>query len=718
MFTRFSQHIAACAPGVVVVLGTTASSCDTPAESDTTPTQLRAIATTTLTAAADSFVRSNQANTNYGSSTTMELRLNGQRSPIVRFDATALATAAAGQTLVSATLELTLDGAAPPQWQSGQTVYVHRITASWDEATVTWNSLASAWDSVPTASATITGGQTGTVAFDVTNDVTSFLAGQTNDGWVITYPGQPGDVGLVAREAGNDAPRLVLELDDGQVSASLGGEVAIATHLAPGDEHTLSTSALLDAGRQLFDAVWTPQEGGGRPLTKGVGSPLSDPLSPLVFPRNFNRISAPDANSCTGCHAQPFGISGGGGDIVANVFVLGHRFDFVTFDPSDTVPTRGAVDELGDLQTLGSLANSRATLGMFGSGYIEMLARQITVELQAQRDALAPGQSTPLTAKGISFGTLARDQSGAWVTDDVVGLPAPSLATSGAVSPPSLVIRPFHQAGAVVSLRQFTNNAFNHHHGIQSQERFGTGTDPDGDGFVDELTIADVTAATVFQATMAVPGRVIPNDPAIEDAVAVGEALFDDFGCSECHRPALPLTNSGWIFTEPSPFNPPGNLQVGETTTLAIDLSTDPALPTPRLPIESSGGADVVLVPAFTDFRLHDLTDGPGDPNAEPIDMQAAAGTAAFFAGNRKFLTRKLWGVANEPPYFHHGMFTTMRQAILAHGGEASATRAEFIAASDDERDAVIEFLKTLQVLPPGTSSTVVDETYQPKSWP
>jgi hypothetical protein len=38
----------------------------------------------------------------------------------------------------------------------------------------------------------------------------------------------------------------------------------------------------------------------------------------------------------------------------------------------------------------------------------------------------------------------------------------------------------------VVSLRQFSNNAFNHHHGIQSTERLGAGTDPDGDGFVNE----------------------------------------------------------------------------------------------------------------------------------------------------------------------------------------------------------------------------------------
>ena len=54
-----------------------------------------------------------------------------------------------------------------------------------------------------------------------------------------------------------------------------------------------------------------------------------------------------------------------------------------------------------------------------------------------------------------------------------------------------------------------TNNAFNQHHGIQSEERFGIGVDADGDGFVNELTRADVTAVTIFQATLAVPGRMI-----------------------------------------------------------------------------------------------------------------------------------------------------------------------------------------------------------------
>jgi cytochrome c peroxidase len=54
--------------------------------------------------------------------------------------------------------------------------------------------------------------------------------------------------------------------------------------------------------------------------------------------------------------------------------------------------------------------------------------------------------------------------------------------------------------------------------------------------------------------------------------------------------------------------------------------------------------------------------------------LNQPAGTAGFFAGNGRFLTRKLWGTANEPPFFHHGQFTTLRESVLAHSGEALAS--------------------------------------------
>jgi hypothetical protein len=95
-------------------------------------------------------------------------------------------------------------------------------------------------------------------------------------------------------------------------SSTIGREVAIPRHLQDGEEFETSIKQLIQYGEKLFTAKFTIQEGAGRPLSKGTGSPLSDPSSPLVFPRNFDRLSGPDSNSCAGCHNAP--APGGGGD--------------------------------------------------------------------------------------------------------------------------------------------------------------------------------------------------------------------------------------------------------------------------------------------------------------------------------------------------------------------------------------------------------------------
>ena len=461
----------------------------------------------------------------------------------------------------------------------------------------------------------------------------------------------------------------------------------------------------------MFQVNWTQEDGGGRPLTKGTGRPLTEPSHALTGARSFSRVSAPDANSCASCHNAPYGIVGGGGDFVTSVFVLGQRFDFSTFDPSDTAPTRGTVDETGEPATLQDAGNLRATTGMFGAGYLEMLARQMTVELQRTRDSIRHGETKELAAKGVRFGTLTLTKDGIWDTSKVEGLGRLSLISSSTTNPPTLVLRPWHQASNVVSLREFTNTAFNQHHGIQSTERFGLDTDPDGDGVKNELTRADVTAVTIWQATLQVPGRVIPRNPEIERAVLAGERTFDRIGCATCHIPKLPLDKQGWIFVEPNPFNPPGNLRTGEVPDLKVDLASD-QLPAPRLKPDASG---TVWVDAYTDFKLHNIC-GPAE--REPLDQNAAQWSQKLMDGNCRFLTKRLWGAANKPPFFHHGLFTTLRRSTLAHDGEALASRRAFEALSKYDQDALIEFLKTLQVLPPGAKDRVVDETFRARDWP
>src|SRR5207244_2719306 len=147
-----------------------------------------------------------------------------------------------------------------------------------------------------------------------------------------------------------------------------------------------------------------------------------------------------------------------------------------------------------------------------------------------------------------------------------------------------------HQKGVVVSVRQFTVNAYNHHHGMQASERFGDAVDFDRDGAKDELTRGDITAATLFQVAMEIPGRVIPRNPVIEQAVKDGEQLFTKVGCANCHIPALTLNNPS--YSEPNPYNPAGNLRVQDVPQpFTFDLTRQG--PPPRLERTADGHAIV-----------------------------------------------------------------------------------------------------------------------------
>ena len=244
---------------------------------------------------------------------------------------------------------------------------------------------------------------------------------------------------------------------------------------------------------------------------------------------------------------------------------------------------------------------------------------------------------------------------------------------------------------------------------MQSEERFGIGVDNDGDGFVNELTRADVTAASIYQAALQVPGRVIGSDRVAN--IQDGEALFASIGCASCHMSRMTITNH--MYTEPNPYNPAGNLQQGQgVPNLTIDLTDKVNLPRPRLVANSLTG--LVTVPAYTDLKVHDITtDLPGDPDHEPLDMNQAAGSTAFFLGNNRFITRKLWGVANQHSFGHHGMYTTMKDSVLAHNGEALPQKLAFQALSTSQQSDVIEFLKSLQILPENVHCLVVNESDQ-----
>jgi len=469
-------------------------------------------------------------------------------------------------------------------------------------------------------------------------------------------------------ELAADAPTVPLSMEQADINSG-----------------ALSFDQINDHGELLFLTKFNTCDGRGRPETTGGGAkraiPTSDDEGRAVGANIVakTRSSAPDSDACGGCHAQP--ELGGAGDFVANVFVLAQTLDPITQDIDATH------------------ANDRNTLGMHGSGPIEMLTREMTVDLQAAAAGLPDGIHT-ISSKGVDFEI---EVSGGAV-----------VATDGGVDA-DLVVKPFHQAGKVISLREFSTNAMNHHHGMQAEERFdlnpAKGFDPDydNDGYERELTIGDQTAISIWQAQLSTPTQVMPEGKAARKQVEEGEELFDDIGCTSCHVPEMVLNSRD--FVEPNPFNPPGTCASAADgcPDYSFDMTKDGDKP--RLEKGKNGTA---IVRAYTDLKRHSLCDAPG-PGAIRwfCNEQLAQGRADAIdgtPGTEFFLTRKLWDVGNTDPYGHRGDVTTITEAILLHGGEGRASRDAFAGSSVDDQKAIVSFLKTLQIVPQGADDDDSDD--------
>ncbi len=422
----------------------------------------------------------------------------------------------------------------------------------------------------------------------------------------------------------------------------------------------LPIDRVIKAGRLLFETRFNIVDGAGRPESTGDGKPTIR-LDP--GPRLFQRIAGPDANSCAGCHNQP--LIGGSGDIVANVFVGAHASD----PPTD--------------QASSPITNSRNTISMFGAGVIETLAAEMSDDLAALRaSGLAMAKQTgktvriALVAKDVSFGHLTLHPDGKLDVSELEGIDD------------DLVIRPFGVKGVAVSIREFTNAALNQHHGIQSIERFGwarTGMrDFDGDGVLNEFSIGQLTALSLFQAALPPPRRHLYDNAADEDAAERGEQVFSEIGCASCHRPKMPLRSA--VFQEPNRYNRPG-------TAVPDDIGGSVAL---SLPVQADSGlfrddAGQLYVRAFTDLKRHVICD---DQERYFCDEQVVQD----FVPADQFLSSKLWDAGSSAPYGHRGDLTTLSEAILHHAGEARPARDGFLALDSGNKRALILYLQAWRV--------------------
>ncbi|WP_157202696.1 di-heme oxidoredictase family protein [Calidithermus chliarophilus] len=89
-------------------------------------------------------------------------------------------------------------------------------------------------------------------------------------------------------------------------------------------------------------------------------------------------------------------------------------------------------------------------------------------------------------------------------------------------------------------------------------------------------------------------------------------------------------------------------------------------------------------VPLYSDLLLHDM--GPllddGLPQGE--------------ARGKDWRTAPLWGLASRQRFLHDGRANNLESAIAAHGGEAEKARTNFLSLTPTQRQALVDFLKSL----------------------
>jgi len=151
-----------------------------------------------------------------------------------------------------------------------------------------------------------------------------------------------------------------------------------------------------------------------------------------------------------------------------------------------------------------------------------------------------------------------------------------------------------------------------------------------------ELTELILSRVTTYVRNLAVPGRRDIGNSEVKK----GENLFYQAKCTACHSPQL----------------------------------------------RSSKG----IIRPFTDMLLHDM--GPGLADNRPD----------FEADGQEWRTPPLWGIGlvekvnGHTRFLHDGRARNLQEAILWHGGEATASKEAFRTMSRSDRTAMIKFLNSL----------------------
>lgn len=176
---------------------------------------------------------------------------------------------------------------------------------------------------------------------------------------------------------------------------------------------------------------------------------------------------------------------------------------------------------------------------------------------------------------------------------------------------------------------------------------FGTNYDPVADPEDDGV---DVVAFADFMRSTKVPSR-----GPITPTVAAGESLFNQINCNVCHVSSITTAPPG------TPIN---------TGVFFVPQAL----------------GNKVIHP-YSDFLLHNVGTGDGIP---------ILNTPEFAPTANQMRTPPLWGLRLRSRLMHDGLTFTLTDAILRHGGQATASRNAFNQLTSAQKGRLIAFLKSL----------------------
>lgn len=224
-----------------------------------------------------------------------------------------------------------------------------------------------------------------------------------------------------------------------------------------------------------------------------------------------------------------------------------------------------------------------------------------------------------------------------------INIPSYIIPHQNAITQNGKYIGRFGKKAAAYNLLHQTVNAYNEDIGITSlYSPIDTYTGLEIDPEVSTQTVNDVV---FYLQTLKAPVQRNQNDA----EVIQGKNIFSQINCASCHKPTLKTSYSPIEALSYKEFHP------------------------------------------YTDLLLHDMGSGLDDGYTE---------------GNAKtseWRTPPLWGLGLSPnsqggQYFllHDGRAKSIEEAILLHGGEATNSRTLYQNLSQQEKDALLKFLKSL----------------------